>query len=157
MGELAESCGGYEVEYDPYYDGLSTGTWTTREGESISVTKMTLRHLEGAARVAERAAARATCTSDEEMWGDWASLLETEIDARRKDQPVKAPPKASAQPQRGKTVQMKCHCGQEYAARTADIARGWGLSCCKRCAAIRRDYGRPAAKPVRAATKLNQE
>ncbi len=44
------------------------------------------------------------------------------------------------------TVQMICHCGAEYSAREADLKRGWGYSCGKSCAAIRRDFGRPKAK-----------
>lgn len=49
---------------------------------------------------------------------------------------------------RGKTEMMLCSCGQRYMARTADLKRGWALSCSKRCAAIRREFGRPAAKRV---------
>lgn len=47
---------------------------------------------------------------------------------------------------RGSKAKMVCHCGGVYLAREADIARGWAKSCSKRCAAIRRDFGRPAAK-----------
>jgi hypothetical protein len=43
---------------------------------------------------------------------------------------------------------MKCHCGVEYTAKSADLARGWALSCSKSCAAIRRDFGRPKATRV---------
>lgn len=45
-------------------------------------------------------------------------------------------------------IELKCHCGEHYFAREADIKRGWGLSCSKSCAAIRRDYGRPKATRV---------
>lgn len=44
------------------------------------------------------------------------------------------------------TIKMICHCGQHYDAKSADLKRGWGFSCGKRCAAIRRDYGRPKAR-----------
>jgi hypothetical protein len=43
------------------------------------------------------------------------------------------------------SVAMKCHCGEEYKARQADLDRGWARSCSKSCAAIRRDFGRNAA------------
>lgn len=46
------------------------------------------------------------------------------------------------------SVLMECHCGDIYIARQGDLDRGWGLSCSKRCAAIRRDFGRKAAKRV---------
>jgi len=45
-------------------------------------------------------------------------------------------------------VWMVCHCGEEYQAREADLKRGWGYSCGKSCAAIRRDFGRPKAKRI---------
>lgn len=41
---------------------------------------------------------------------------------------------------------MECHCGAAYVAKGADIGRGWGFSCSKRCAAIRREYGKKRAK-----------
>lgn len=44
--------------------------------------------------------------------------------------------------------EMICHCGEHYMAREADLKRGWAKSCSKSCAAIRRDFGRPSAKPV---------
>lgn len=45
-------------------------------------------------------------------------------------------------------VDMVCWCGTQYVARSADLKRGWGLSCNKSHAAIRRDFGRPAATRV---------
>lgn len=36
-------------------------------------------------------------------------------------------------------VQCQCHCGKQYLARQADIDRGWGKSCSKRCAAKSRE------------------
>lgn len=43
-------------------------------------------------------------------------------------------------------IEMICHCGEEYESKEADLRRGWGYSCGKSCAAIRRDFGRPKAK-----------
>ena len=43
-------------------------------------------------------------------------------------------------------IAMQCHCGSQYFAKEADLKRGWGLSCSKHCAAVRRDFGKPAAK-----------
>lgn len=43
-------------------------------------------------------------------------------------------------------IAMECHCGNQYFSKEADLKRGWGLSCSKHCAAVRRDFGRPAAK-----------
>lgn len=42
-------------------------------------------------------------------------------------------------------VKLKCACGAIYTKRTADIERGWGKSCSKRCAAIKRTSPRPNA------------
>jgi len=44
--------------------------------------------------------------------------------------------------------EMICHCGLHYEAREADLKRGWAMSCSKSCAAIRRDFGRPRARPA---------
>lgn len=44
------------------------------------------------------------------------------------------------------SVNMICRCGMPYAARQADLNRGWGLSCDKACAAMRRDFGGKPAK-----------
>lgn len=152
MGQGTESCGGYEEEYDPYEEGLAFGDWLTREGETVHISKMTTKHLHGARQVALRAQRTATFTSDIWTWEQWVELFDWEI-ARRADhvavasaKPVaQAAPKAPA-PVRGVKVWMVCHCGVEYQAREADLDRGWGLSCSKRCAAIRREFGRPAAK-----------
>ena len=40
---------------------------------------------------------------------------------------------------------MKCHCGEIYVAKEADIRRGWGLSCSKSCAAKRKTHKLKAA------------
>lgn len=45
-------------------------------------------------------------------------------------------------------VSLKCFCGNSYAAREADIRRGWAKTCSKRCAAVKREYGRPNARHV---------
>lgn len=85
--------------------------------------------------------------SDEcELW-DWRD----EGVSRRavRAQPTKKQPRATKKRncvQPGVKVNMQCHCGKHYQARKADLLRGWGLSCSKHCAAIRREYGRPAAK-----------
>ena len=52
-------------------------------------------------------------------------------------------------PPRGETQTMKCHCGNLYEARKADLKRGWALSCSKSCAAIRRAYRKPKATKVK--------
>ncbi|MGL5284113.1 MAG: hypothetical protein ACRC8W_20620 [Plesiomonas shigelloides] len=46
---------------------------------------------------------------------------------------------------RGLKIEMQCHCGEKYMARVADLNRGWARSCSKRCASIRREYGRGEA------------
>lgn len=45
---------------------------------------------------------------------------------------------------------LQCWCGTKYEARETDIKRGWGFSCCKSHAAIKRDYGR--SNPINLAT-----
>lgn len=151
MGQGSDSCGGYEVDYDPYEEGMEAGVWTTKDHAEIHITKMSLQHLHGARRVAYRAQMEANFTDTADKWEQWVDMFDDEISRRSTTAskavsatvltPVKAPTK-----QRGKMVQMVCHCGQEYDAREAELKRGNGYSCGKRCAAIRRDYGRPPAK-----------
>lgn len=151
MGQGSDSCGGYEVDYDPYDEGMEAGVWTTKDNAEIHITKMSLQHLHGARRVAYRAQMEANFTDTADKWEQWVDMFDEEISRRSTTAskavsatvltPVKAPTK-----QRGKMVQMVCHCGQEYDAREAELKRGNGYSCGKRCAAIRRDYGRPKAK-----------
>lgn len=146
MGQGTESCGGYDSEYDPYDEGLENGRWTMRDGQTIHVSKMSLKHLKGAKYLALRAAANSNFSSDAEKWRDWVAVFDSAIESR-KTKIAQQKTTAPAQPARGAKVTMACHCGKVYEARAADIARGWGLSCSKRCASIRREFGRPAAKP----------
>lgn len=37
-----------------------------------------------------------------------------------------------------KMLNMVCRCGSKYQAREADVKRGWGKSCSKSCASMRR-------------------
>ena len=144
MGQGTDSCGGWEDEYDPYAEGLAMGDWTTRDGGSINVRQMSLQHLNGARRIALRAAAVSSFSSDADMWQSWVDLFDREISKRPTE--VKAPAKTKA-PIKGSTVLMVCHCGNEYEARVADVKRGYGLSCDKSCAAFRRVNGCAPGRP----------
>lgn len=42
---------------------------------------------------------------------------------------------------------MVCHCGKSYTQYMSNLTRGWGLSCSKKCAAIRRTHLLNPAKP----------
>jgi hypothetical protein len=151
MGQGTESCGGYDCEYDEYEEGLLRGVWTQRKGGEIHVSKMKEGHLRAALRMVEGLALSATFSSEQDKWQAWAGLFEDELSRRsrsvssEKSAVLAAPVKAKA-PVRGAKVWMICHCGKEYQARTADLKRGYGFSCNKSCAAVRREFGRPAAK-----------
>lgn len=144
MGQGSDSCGGYEVDYCPYEEGLGACLWTQRDGSKISVGDMSLRHLENAKRIAENRAECANFSGDADMWLEWVEVFERAIEYKPKHVARYVSPSAVA-PTRGTKSIMVCHCGVRYEARTADIKRGWGLSCSKRCASIRREFGRPAA------------
>lgn len=151
MGQGTESCGGYDVLYDEYdNDSLCDGVWTMRNGARIHVSKMKLSHLKNTRRMVANLARSSNYTSEEEKWESWVDIFDQEI-SRRSSSDAAEKPKAkitNATPVklRGKMVTMICYCGKEYEAREADLKRGWGLTCCKSHAAIRRDFGRPAAK-----------
>lgn len=151
MGQGTDSCGGHEVDYDEYEEGLCTGWWTQRSGAQIHISKMTVSHMQGARRVAESAASRANFTCDKEKFEAWVDAFDAEI-SRRGGEAERSPAVyvdgSVKQETRGAKAEMKCHCGEVYLAREADLARGWGLSCSKRCAAIRRDFNKPKAKRV---------
>lgn len=143
MGQGTESCQGYEVDFDEYEECGVDGYWIQRNGSRIKIEDMTVAHMRNCQRICRDLAACATFTSDEDKWNEWVQVFDNEI-ARRPSAPFKAvtAPKA---PQRGKMVKMVCHCKTEYDAREAELKRGNGYSCSKRCAAIRREFGRPKA------------
>ncbi|ARK07903.1 hypothetical protein phiA829_083 [Aeromonas phage phiA8-29] len=160
MAQGTDSCGGWESEYDPYDDeNLSFGVWTSQEGE-IHVSKMELKHLRNARRRCEMLAATSSFTSEQSKWEDWVKTFDEEIARRELSQPAKKVQKrvscTPAQPPRGKKIKMVCFCAVTYEARLADLKRGWGLTCSKRCAAIRREFGRPAAKEHETGLKVKE-
>lgn len=163
MGQGTESCGGYEVDYDPYEDNLPCGTWVMQDGSTISVSKMSDRHLRNSIRLCRTLADCATFSSESDKWEEWERLLEGELYSRMgKGKKVKEEKKAEVAgenvsdvkpavkkvvPQRGAETIMVCHCGKEYVAKNTALRRGWGLSCGKSCAKSRTMNGLPAAKP----------
>lgn len=147
MGQGAESCGGYEVEYDPYDDGLMDGVWLQQSGRGISVEKMSDRHIKNAMRCCKKWSRLANFSCESDKWDSWVSIFEDELLRRALSKKPSDSKKVKKVPVvRGKMQRMRCHCGAIYSARIADLRRGWGLSCSKRCAAIRRDFGRPPAQ-----------
>lgn len=154
MGQGTESCGGYEVEYNPYEDGLADGVWTQSNGAPIKISNMSLRHLKNARIVATNMRDSMTFSCDDDMWQGWVDAFDSEIFFRERQTKQKS--KISGKlikPTRGSKLYLVCHCGKNYHARVADLKRGWGKSCCKRCAAIKRDFGRP--DPVCAKTGIS--
>jgi hypothetical protein len=148
MGQGTESCQGYEVDYDEYEE-CPDGYWIQKDGSTIAIESMSVTHMRNARRLCLARAQTANFTGDADSWQDWADAFENAIEARGES--ASAPPAvyvspAMVKPTRGAKAKMKCHCGVEYEAREADIKRGWGLSCSKRCSSIRREFGRPKAK-----------
>lgn len=158
----AEGMGAYEPEYDPYDDELGSGQWIQESGSRIDINKMSDSHIKNCIRLCQRKAMSASCTYDEGVWESWIEDFESELNHRRmngisikrKSQPSNTPRKkrkpakcikAQLKTITTSTVNMLCHCGGEYVARVADLKRGWATSCSKRCASIKREYGRPDA------------
>ena len=148
MGQGAESCGGYEVEYDEYEENLTSGLWIQRDGSGIEVSKMSTSHIKNTLRMVHGLAASSNFTSEAEKWEAWADIFEAEL-ARRIDVPDKNKTARNPKPARGAKAQMICHCGKQYEAREADLKRGWGLSCSKSCSASRKTFKLPPAKRVK--------
>ncbi len=168
MGQGTESCGGYEVEYDPYDCSESDGfsVWHGRDGDYL-VSKMSNPHIESVISICEDLSACASFSCESEKWDCWVNSLNNELFNRLKSGvyierkvPTKTNKQIKSRVGDGKKLvssirsfefksnkqSMTCHCGKEYSAKVADLKRGWALSCSKRCAAIRRDFGRPPAK-----------
>lgn len=164
MGQGTESAGGYEIVYDPYGYDESNG-FTVWHGKDCDyrVNEMSDSHIKRAIKLCRKLSIEASFSCDSEKWEDWINVFESELGASYR--PIL---KRSSAVNRGKngngkrkvksikkaikdglitvgTVNMMCHCGAEYKAKAADLKRGWALSCSKRCAAIRRDYGRNEA------------
>lgn len=147
MGQGAESCRGYDMEYDEYEENLCSARWVQRDGSSIEVSKMQTSHIKNTLRMVRDLALSSSFTSEAEKWEAWAEIFEDEL-TRRLDCPAKNKEASSAKPVRGLKAQMVCHCGKHYEAREADLKRGWGLSCSKSCAASRKKFRLKAAKRI---------
>lgn len=170
MGQGAEDAGGYELEYNPAYEGLSHNP--PRWNDSKPVDEMSCAHLRYALRVSKSVAGTSSFTCDDDTWETWIDVLEQEIHHRAvTGKKIKSKndfrlPRKKGTGKKGKEttkkrieeykamtftsskVQMRCHCGKEYTAKVADLRRGWATSCSKRCAAIRREFGRPVGKLI---------
>lgn len=150
MGQGTESCGGYDIEYDPAEEGLEDGTWIS--GHNVS--DMNVGHLRNAIRHAQIRANTSNFSHDEDTWNYWVEILEDELERKRSQKSTATTVKVVVKQKvnvvvRGAKAKMKCHCGNVYEARTADLKRGWAQSCSKSCASIRREYGRSKATPVK--------
>lgn len=157
MGQGAESVPGY----DDWYDGLgersetlASGYWEQKNGQQIKMSDMSTSHLYNAIRHCEQHIQCAQDEHDAGTWAEMANMLRSELWGRNRSTTTKKVKKATskpktAKPQRGAKQMMQCHCGTVYEVRVSELKRGNGKSCSKRCAAIRRDYGRPAAKEVK--------
>jgi len=150
MGQGTESCGGYDSEYDQYAVGLLSGFWTQRDGSEICVADMKDSHIRNSIRICKKLSETENFSCDSDKWNQWIEVFEFELSTRSKNKKEKTSKEKSkpASIVRGVMQKMQCHCGSIYFARVADLDRGWGFSCSKRCAAIRREFGRPKAKKI---------
>ena len=176
MGQGAESCNGYEVDYDPYDFRESCGYefWTMKNGASINIKDMTAQHLSNAIRLCNEQSRLETFSCESDKWDEWAETFRHELFIRGEDvvpatrkkperpkwtgkvenlSPKKANPVVA---KKGSTLKLKCWCGTVYNPRIADLKRGWGKCCCKSCAAIKRDFGRPDPVCADTGTKLSK-
>lgn len=149
MGQGTDSCGGWDDVYDEY-DGenLSFGVWTAKDGE-IHVSQMSEDHIKKARRKCRMLSCTSSFTSDSEKWDAWVDVFDDELARRemhgsgvkKEKSNVKIDCKKSKNS--GARALMVCFCGKKYEPRVSDLKRGWGLTCSKQCAAIRREFGRP--------------
>lgn len=170
MGQGTDSCGGWELAYDPYDDLESEGfsVWEGRDG-NYYVDKMSNPHIENAIEMCENLSLCSSFSCEAEKWDTWITVFYQELSDRASkgiylerstDERERKRNRTKCRKGDGKKLvksiknynfesssqKMKCHCGEVYVARVADLKRGWALSCSKSCAAIRRDFGRSAAE-----------
>ena len=144
MGQGTDSCGGYDVEYDAYEDALNTGKWIQQNGSSICPSKMTVSHIRNTKRICENLVMTSSSDCESEKWQEWVDIFSDELSSRGELQVhvAKYTSPSAVKKTRGSKVELICHCGNKYLPRLADLKRGWGKSCSKRCASIKRDFGR---------------
>lgn len=149
MGQGTESCGGYELEYDPYdsCESRSFSVWHGKDGD-YKVSEMSVSHMKNSIRLCVAMKKTASCSYDEEKWQEWIDVFEDEIRTRAlspeskktpNKKPIRSASRVEKKPVRGAKKEVTCHCGKKFLARVADIKRGWGKSCSKSCAAIARN------------------
>jgi len=149
MGQGAESCGGYDVEYDAYEEGLVDGRWTQSNGSSIKIKDMTTSHIRNSIGICENASRAANFSCDTDKWNEWVGIFESELQYRGESRfkPIATYDSPEMiNPVRGAKLELICHCGNKYSPRLADLKRGWARSCSKRCASIKRDFRKPDPK-----------
>lgn len=156
MGQGTESCGGYEIHYDPLEEGLEQGLWEMADGSSIAVSDMTTKHLRNVIRHCTNKARTVSFSCDADTYNSWIEIFENELYNRTSIHHPSLKNNESKVTKNSKTKikingiikptqqKMKCFCGNEYVAKKADLKRGWAKSCSKSCAATRREFGRPA-------------
>lgn len=132
-----------QIEYDPYED-IHLG-WIQSDRSRIKLEVMTSSHIKNAMRICNGMAVSSSSTDEGEKWESWVDAFEEEL-ASRTSKPSNTNIADEKKPQRGAKLKLRCHCGKEYLARKAYWNRGWARSCSKRCAAIKREYGKPDAK-----------
>lgn len=168
MGQGADSAEsfGYQFGIDeasPLIDGLYSNTWTMRDGTEIKVRNMQLRHLNNARRMCEIKALNCSFSCDSQIYEQWIDIFDTEIKRkktlgftenktltltpRKKNKQVDTSNLAVSNlaTGKGKMSLVKCHsplCNKTFEVRIADIKRGWGKFCSKRCKAINQSYGK---------------
>lgn len=148
--------------HDPY-DSMESDDFKYWQGRDqiYRVSKMKESHIRNCINLCKKLARSSSFSSEEEKWADWVSIFESELRSRPKEKTSNQ--KRATGKRLCKTIKrsfkeglittgqvnMRCACGKEYIAKAADLKRGWGLSCSKRCSAIRRKYGAPAAEIIR--------
>lgn len=148
MGQGSDSCGGWEIDSDFVDEILENGIWIQRDGTHVPVDKMTSTHIKNSIPYAKRMAKNANFSYTTQQWDEVIDMLENELNSRSITRHITKEYSGDKAKSRGEKVKMRCHCGNSYSARSADLKRGWGFSCSKRCAAIRRKYGRPRGRKI---------
>ena len=82
MGQGTDSCDGWNVDYNPYEDGLANGTWYPKDKPPIKVEDMSTKHIVNTLKMCQRLANDAAFDDERYLWQNWVDVFECELTDR---------------------------------------------------------------------------
>lgn len=147
---------GFQRDYLGYFIKEDNNLkWTMKNGQTKQLKNMTNSHIQNTINLLKDKMGKNQYISDRIRTLDSIDILSNELERRISENDNSADQRYQAERTKknskkqikiqdykeyieslnlGSNVQMICGCGMEYTARKADLTRGWGRSCSKKCA-----------------------